>query len=150
MTIQREELMELVDQTWQVLFGEALEPSEAPLSGCEGVRAIVAIRGEWNGQVVVEFEHATAENVACRLLEAKPGELEDAEILDAAGEIANILAGNLKSMVPQPSSLGIPQVVAIDLDGSPDAGGNDALLVVWRWVDTQFSVNILVPGCDEE
>jgi chemotaxis protein CheX len=30
---------------------------------------------------------------------------------DAVGELANIIAGNIKSMLPEPSTLSLPQVV---------------------------------------
>lgn len=150
MSIQREELVELVDQTWQVMFGESLEPCDPPASAREGLRASVAIAGAWQGRVVVEFERAAAEQVACRLLEAKAGELGEAEILDAAGEMANILAGNLKSMVPQPSKLGLPQIEVVGLGGSPDPDGNKPLRANWRWVDTHFSVTIVFPEGNEE
>ena len=95
MDISREDFMALVDQTWQVMFGE---------------------------------------------------ELESAEIHDAAGEIANILAGNLKSMLPQPSSLGLPWAEAIDLGRSLDSSENKPLSASWRWVKTQISVIVVCPS----
>ena len=56
--------------------------------------------------------------------------------------MANILAGNLKSMLPQPSSLGLPVVIAADTGETPDFSTNEPLSLACVWGETQFSVII--------
>jgi chemotaxis protein CheX len=144
----RDDLLSLVDQTWQTLFGDAIEPNEPAPIDPAGIRATVSIRGAWQGRVVLDFTAGAAEAVACGLLEAKPGELETAAILDAAGEMANILAGNLKSMVPQPSTLGLPVTYqGARLLENPDFSNENHHLVSFLWKDTQISVTF-VEGSD--
>ena len=142
MDIAREDLMALVDQTWQTLFGDPI--GESGPEGIEtwDIRSQIAIRGAWNGLVTILFPASAAEQIACRMLEAKPGELASEEILDAAGEMANILAGNLKSMLPQPSSLGLPMVRAKEAGGNPDFSDNEPLSLFCVWGETHFSVII--------
>lgn len=90
------------------------------------------------------FPGDAAEQIACRMLEAKPGELGEDEIRDAAGEMANILAGNLKSMLPQPSSLGLPVIHADGVGEKPDFSDNELQPLVCVWGGTHFSVIIRV------
>lgn len=144
MDIAREDLMALVDQTWQTLFGDPIGevgPEEIP---AWEICSRIEIRGAWRGTVTVLFPSGTAEQVACRMLEAKPGELAAEEILDAAGEMANILAGNLKSMLPQPSSLGLPVVFSKAAGENPDFPDNEPLSLFCVWGETHFSVIIRV------
>lgn len=144
MDIAREDLMALVDQTWQTLFGDPIAESDDPTIPRWDIRSQIAIRGAWNGLVTLLFPAEAAEEIACRMLEAKPGELGADEIRDAAGEMANILAGNLKSMLPQPSSLGLPVVHADEVGGNPEFSENDLPPLVCVWGGTHFSVIIRV------
>lgn len=146
MDIAREDLMALVDQTWQTLFGDPISEAETEVGTIPSwdIRSRIEIRGAWQGTVTVLFPSETAEQVACRMLEAKPGELAAEEILDAAGEMANILAGNLKSMLPQPSSLGLPVVSSKEAGENPDFSDNEPLSLFCVWGETHFSVIIRV------
>lgn len=144
MDIAREDMMALVDQTWQTLFGDPIAETEPPAIPTWDIRSQIAIEGAWNGLVTFLFPAFAAEQIACRMLEAKPGELAVEEILDAAGEMANILAGNLKSMLPQPSSLGLPVVRRREVGENQDFSGNEPLFLFCTWGETHFSVIIRV------
>lgn len=144
MDLAREDILALVEQTWETLFGESVESVEIPSSGGMEMRATVGISGEWNGRVVLDLGPESALQIACRLLEASPGELEPPAILDAAGEMANILAGNLKSMLPQPSKLGLPVVEAGDAIGnSPESCIPNPHTVSILWNEARISVRLV-------
>lgn len=144
MDVSREDLIALVTQSWQVLFGEELCEVEPGDPEKHAIHSVVEIRGAWNGRCEIVFTEPGAERVACRLLEATIGELAEPEILDAAAEMANILAGNLKAILAQPSSLGLPHVTKIHGSGvTPSASVENALLVDFQWDDTQFRVRIV-------
>lgn len=144
MDLAREDIVALVEHTWQTLFGAAIELSEPFTLGPDGLRASIEISGAWEGRVVLEYPAASAEAIACSLLEAKPGELEPDAIVDAAGEMANILAGNLKSMLPQPSRLGLPVTTsAPNLQETPDFSNKNHQNVSFSWNSTPISVSIL-------
>ena len=146
----REDVLALVDQTWQTLFGDAIEPIESAPDDPGGIRAIVSIRGAWQGRVIVDLSSGAAEAIACGMLEAKPGEVEPEEILDASGEMANILAGNFKSMVAQPSTLGLPVVFRGDpLRETPDSPDANHHCVSFLWKETHLTV-IIVEGSGRE
>lgn len=144
MELAREDILALVEQTWQTLFGSPIELAEPTLFEVDAVRATIAISGAWQGQVRLDLSASAAEEVACGLLEAKPGELEPDAIFDAAGEMANILAGNLKSMLPQPSKLGLPVTFSGSaLQESPDSWDANPQIVAFLWNSTPISVTIV-------
>ncbi|MEZ4282472.1 MAG: chemotaxis protein CheX [Myxococcota bacterium] len=143
MDLAREDIVALVEHTWQTLFGDAIELCPPFTLGPDGLRASIEISGTWAGCVVLDYPAASAEAIACGLLEAKPGELESEAIVDAAGEMANILAGNLKSMLPQPSRLGLPTTISgPSLLETADFSDENHQIVSFVWNNTPISVSI--------
>jgi chemotaxis protein CheX len=63
-------------------------------------------------------------------------ELADSDIADAVGELANIVGGNVKSLLPPPTTLSLPVV----------AWGGAALLV---WPDVERSIRAELSWCGE-
>jgi chemotaxis protein CheX len=52
-----------------------------------------------------------ARRITAVLLDRGEVEVDEDDIVDAMGEMANVIGGNLKSLLPGPSSLGLPIVV---------------------------------------
>lgn len=76
------------------------------------VHASVGVHGAWTGQVVVELSPVGADRVARSMLALEPdAPVGGADVSDAVGELANVVGGNVKSLMPAPSSLGLPVVV---------------------------------------
>lgn len=72
--------------------------------------AFIALTGGWNGTLTVECSREQARCFASAMLGMSAEELEPADITDAVGEIANIVAGNLKVLFPG-ARLGLPSVI---------------------------------------
>ncbi len=70
----------------------------------------VGITGEFDGLVVVRCAEATARELAAGMFDEDPDSLPATDVADALGEVANQVGGVVKSMVPGPSSLGLPVV----------------------------------------
>ena len=73
-----------------------------------------------------------------------PAELEDEDIADAFGEIANVVGGNVKAALPGPSALSLPDVGAAPAVRNPaDVCRVD---VLWRGEPLSISVQGALPG----
>ena len=73
----------------------------------------VDVVGPWTGTVVLTTGRETAADLTRALLgDHAPAELEDEDIADAFGEIANVVGGNVKAALPGPSALSLPDVGA--------------------------------------
>lgn len=75
------------------------------------IHAWVDVHGPHPGRVLVSTEAVTAQLLARALLGMAADEpVSDADLVDALGEVANVVGGNVKALVSDPHSLGLPQV----------------------------------------
>ena len=72
----------------------------------------VSISGAWQGWVTLELAVATATRLTAAMLGSGGDVPTPEDVDDALGELANMIGGNVKSLVPAPSALGLPVVVA--------------------------------------
>ncbi len=78
--------------------------------GASTVTSLVHIEGTWQGAVLVQLPLSLATTLTGAMLQGE--EAPDAEeVRDAIGELANMMAGNLKALLPQPSRISLPAVV---------------------------------------
>jgi chemotaxis protein CheX len=108
------------------LGGDESLPQLAPAAdGGAAVSSSVSITGGWNGHVVFGCSTAASRTVAALLLAMPEGELAEADVADAVGELANMIGGNIKSLLPGPSALTLPLVslggAALHLPSSTEA-----------------------------
>ncbi|WP_432830454.1 chemotaxis protein CheX [Dactylosporangium sp. CA-092794] len=82
-------------------------PAEKP---ADDVTASVSVTGAWRGHVLVSCSDQAAKNVAAALLGIEFEEVAEEDIADALGELANIIGGNVKSLLPEPCALSLPHV----------------------------------------
>jgi chemotaxis protein CheX len=107
MQLFEEALDQVARVVWTDFLGCALE--RAPAAGPTPVGASVAIRGEWEGVVVVRCSEPLARRAAAAMWGVAPDAADRAQVDDALGELANMIAGNLKALIPPPSALGLPE-----------------------------------------
>jgi chemotaxis protein CheX len=104
----------IAEEVWTALLGEdePLVPLPGELSG-PTLSSWVDVVGPWSGAVVVTCGAATAEELTrCLLLRHTPlpPVVEAEDVDDALGELANVVGGGVKSTLPGPSALSLPQV----------------------------------------
>ncbi|WP_336030514.1 chemotaxis protein CheX [Geodermatophilus sp. FMUSA9-8] len=131
---------EITEQAWLALVGEdeVLVPLPAPLPA-DTLSSWVGITGPWTGTVVLTTGRDTAVELTRALLrEHAPEVLEDEDVDDALGELANVVGGNVKAVLPGPSALGLPEVGATPPAGSP--ADTVRVDVLWRGQPLTVSV----------
>jgi CheY-specific phosphatase CheX len=74
------------------------------------VVGFVEIDGPWRGRVTVSCSEQLATTITAQMFEMDPAETTKAELVDAMGEIANMIGGNVKALLPGPSKLSLPLV----------------------------------------
>jgi chemotaxis protein CheX len=109
----------IAEEAWSALVGD--EEFLIPLPGGlpeDALSSWVDIVGPWTGIVVITTGRSTAEQLSLALLkEHAPPVLDAEDIEDALGELANVVGGNIKAVLPGPSVLGLPEV-----GSAPEAG----------------------------
>ncbi|MFN7701640.1 MAG: chemotaxis protein CheX [Deltaproteobacteria bacterium] len=120
--IERESVIEVTQAVCECLLGDFAEP-RPPLAAAPetepGVVACVSISGAWSGDVRVRLSPALARRLAREILQIEAASTDDAGVRDVAGEVANMIGGNLKALLPEPCRLSLPRVV---VDSGPGEG----------------------------
>lgn len=92
-----------------VMLGFQVESCPAaPPSGGLVLKSRIRILGDSNWLLEVSCPYITASVLAARIFRLPPSELDDDILLDALGEVANIISGNLKGMLDGEYSLTLP------------------------------------------
>ena len=137
-----EAITELARDTWTSLLadehgllpppgGDTTPGSEAAAGS---IAATVDISGEWNGTACLSCSVAAGRRAAAVMFEMEDDELTAAEVADAVGELINVVGGNIKGLLPNPTSLSLP-VVHDAADFELPAHLELALEVRFTWID---------------
>lgn len=115
------QLDEAIEQIVQSVFATManidLQRADSASVGGESLLATVHIAGAWTGTVVLSLSQELAGATAAGMLMMPEAEVSDGDRRDTASELANMVGGNLKSVLPAPSYLSLPTIVSgRDLD----------------------------------
>ncbi len=108
-----EDIVAVVSEVWGTMLGLPIRPSEPEVFGSADRVAVsmVNIIGDSSGVVSVRSSLRTACGLAAAVFGLEPELLRTEDIVDGFGEIANIIGGNVKSLVPGSTSVSLPTVV---------------------------------------
>jgi chemotaxis protein CheX len=135
-----QDLHAIAGDLWASYLGDDPLPSVPGLLVPE-VSATVSIVGEWNGLVVVGTSARGARLVGSVLLEIDDSELSEGDVNDAFGELVNIIGGNVKSVLPGPSSLSLPLVSAGAVAVS-ERGAEIVAEAAVEWRGEQYEITV--------
>ena len=111
MTAVEDHIREITGSIWDTLFPMPLEPAPDGQAVAEpAVTGCVTVEGAWNGAVLLSCERRLAGELAGELFRSPSPSSE--EVRDTVGEITNMLAGNLKALLPGPSRISLPTVAS--------------------------------------
>ena len=153
--VNPDDLAEMVEQVWVsyldpegvsplVPTGDEAQPTE--------VHASVSITGSWTGHVVFASSTAAARRAAAAFLAVEPEDVSQDDVSDVLGELANIVGGNVKAMLPPGALLSLPQVVLAPESATsyPNAERISGLYGVWDGEPVSVSMWQSRPGPKEE
>ena len=98
-------------QFWEQMLAMQLTPlhhEEASL-GDRHFTGRVQMSGAWNGLVEVRMSPGLASHATAAMLMQPLETVAESDTLDATREIVNMLAGVIKSSLPRPSSMTVPE-----------------------------------------
>lgn len=100
-------LIDITENVWTQFLGVELEPDVASPARAECASSI-AINGAWNGVVVVSCSRSLARRAAAAMFHRDYEDMTEPQWRDALNEVANIIGGNVKALLPSPSRLDLP------------------------------------------
>jgi chemotaxis protein CheX len=140
------DLLVIMDQVWaSYLDPDGLDPLVPVDEGTvtSDIRAWVEITGSWEGHVLVTCSWAQARNLAAAFLGMGVDEVPaEEDVADVLGEMANIVGGNVKSMLPSGSTLSTPSFVDQGDGPVPAPGVVLVAELVGEWRNESLSVGM--------
>lgn len=110
--IHSDDLLQIVSSVFETMLGLEAFKSGAPWQPtARWWTAAVYLSGDWNGAVLVECDHEQAARFATRFLSIDLPEAVDEMIRDVLGELANMIGGNVKSVLMSGIRLSMPSTV---------------------------------------
>jgi chemotaxis protein CheX len=137
--------VEIVDQVFaSYLDPEGLNPliQTDPAQATSDLHAAVSITGSWHGHVVVACSTGAARNSAAAFLAMEPDEVTEGDIVDVLGELANIVGGNVKSMLPPGCFVSLPHVVNAPGETAHWPNAVKVCELVGMWQDEPLAVSM--------
>lgn len=112
LSVYRADLAQIVVSVFETMLNLEIQPPETSWTpAADMFTAAVYFAGEWKGAVLLECTRPQADEFTRRLMPMETPASTDDDVRDAMGELANMLAGNLKSVLPRGIGLSMPSVV---------------------------------------
>ena len=146
----REDAIRVVGDVFRTMLQLEVEPVEAPWPPEDDlVNVTIHYAGAWKGALLLECTREQARLFTGRLLGIEPPEEFNDDVRDAVGELANMIAGNLKPVLPPGVALSMPTLV----EGTDYAlrvlGGNLASMVAFGCPAGVFWVTLIEAPQDD-
>lgn len=137
-------------QFWEQMLAMTLEPLPRPAEfwvAAGHVLGSVTLGGVWRGRIEVRLAQGLAYQATAAMLMQPLDTVAEADALDAAKEIANMIAGTIKSSLPRPCTMTVPEsaVEAAGFCGPPQS--EDSLAVAFHHAAGDLMVRILEQEC---
>ena len=99
-------------QFWEQMLAMKVEPAPMAEVFCVGIRHLmgsVELSGMWKGRIEVRMDERLAYSATAAMLMQPMDTVVEADTLDATKEIANMIAGVIKSCLPRPCTMTVPE-----------------------------------------
>jgi chemotaxis protein CheX len=108
----RTAIVEITQSVFDTMLTVAVQPAGQPFEkSTAALIAAVYYAGEWKGALLLECSLKQAIDWTSRLMSLPPAASVNDDVKDGLGELVNVLAGNLKAILPPGVALSIPSIV---------------------------------------
>src|SRR5271157_3493727 len=137
-------------QFWEQMLAMTLHPLVSPGEFCVGsghLLGCVTLEGVWKGRIEVRMSEGLAYKATAAMLMQPLEMVAEADALDATKEIANIIAGVIKSSLPRPCTMTVPESAAEAAGFCSAAQTDDSLIVAFRHPSGEQMVRVWEQEC---
>lgn len=137
-------------QFWEQMLAMTLDaiPQPYQFSAAAGhVLGTVNLSGVWTGRVEVRMAAGLAYHATAAMMMQPLDAIEPADALDATKEIANIIAGSIKSALPRPCSMTVPESGFQTEECPAQPASEDSLVVAFRHSSGDLVVRLWEQEC---
>ncbi len=129
----REDAIRIVGDIFRTMLELEVEPVPVEWPPEEElINVTVHYAGQWKGAVLFECTREQACLFAARLMGIEPPDSLNDDVRDAVGELANMIAGNLKAVLPPGVCLSMPTLIEGTDYAMRVLGGSLAGMIAFR------------------
>jgi hypothetical protein len=137
-------------QFWEQMLAMNVGARLLPQESCLAVGHLagsVTLNGNWNGRIELRMSSELAYLATSAMMMQPLETVAEVDALDAVREIVNMIAGTIKSSLPRPCSMTVPESsVALETwCGGP--GTQDSLVVAFRHDAGDLMVRVWEQSC---
>ena len=114
-------LAQVASDVFETMLGLSLSPAIHSAGENQRLAATVQIRGDAVSNLEIETVYEVACRIACRMFSTEPAELDESDLSDALGEVANMIGGNVKGILCGEFDLSLPTVEFREFPAVPAA-----------------------------
>ena len=143
--VNENDLTEMVEQVWMsYLDPEGVSPLIQTYDENQSseMHSSVSITGSWHGHVVYASSTTAARRAAAAFLAMEMDEVSEEDLSDVLGELANIVGGNVKAMLPSGAHLSLPHVMLAPESSARYPSAERITGVYGMWEGEPVSVSI--------
>ena len=140
-------------QFWDQMLAMTLEPMSSPSgfrSGSGHMIGSVDLTGVWKGRIEIRMAGALAYEATAAMMMQALNTVGEADALDATKEIANMIAGTIKSSLPRPCTMTVPDSGVERERFSVPGPADDSLMVAFRHASGELMVRVWEHECTED
>ena len=128
MHLSSDDVAQIVQEVFSSMLGLEIEPVEIEIDNSgAAVAGSVGVSGATDYLISMEMQEQAARAVAAAMFGLDAPDVSDDDIADAVGELTNMVGGNIKSLLPEPSTLSLPVVAQGESPTLKVVGGQNLL-----------------------
>ena len=138
---------------WEQMLSMKLERTLFPEQFCVAAGHMVGrgtLSGEWQGRIEVRMAGGLAYEATAAMMMQPLDTVLEADALDATKEIANMIAGAIKSSLPRPCSMTVPESAVENECFCGEARRQDTLVVAFRHPAGDLMVRVWERECNAQ
>ncbi len=148
--INEQMVMNASRQFWEQMLSmrvEALPPSQQSALTAAHMVGSVMLSGVWKGRIEIRMATGLAYEATAAMMMQAVDSVGEADALDATKEIANMIAGVIKSSLPRPCTMTVPES-GIEAEGFFEGNNREECMdVSFRHASGEFLVRVWEQEC---
>jgi CheY-specific phosphatase CheX len=151
--LDEESVIKANAQFWEQMLVMTLDSMLIAEQFCVGAGHIlgsVNLSGAWKGRIEVRMAKGLAYEATAAMMMQPIETVVEADALDAAREIANMIAGTIKSSLPRPCSMAVPESAVETLGFCGQSRTEDSLAVAFRHPTGDLMVRVWEQECGND
>ena len=116
MNLNQDQICSMVRGVWSTQLGLEIQNADGPVtpSTAPTITAAIHISGDFRGWIRLECSRVLIRRAASIMFNLPEDQLSEDDEHDVVGELTNVVAGNIKALIPGSNSISLPTII----DGS--------------------------------